>query len=315
MAKATNGGSPRGRSAVSAKVLGDTGNVRSVLSRLAPYLDKILPKHMDGPRLAELAFFCVRQNPDLLQCTESSFGAALIQCGRLGLYPDVRGHAYIIPRRTGPRDESGERLMEAHFQVGYQGMLELARRSGDIARIDANVVREGDAFDYEYGTTPYLRHKPCRNPGALEFAWCIAFFADGKSPQFRVVSRADIARIPESQEPAGERAKYAWSFSPWCKHPEAMWCKTAAKRLAIWLPASVEDLQHAVALDNLSEAGVPQLPETELPTLEAPKEDLVTMDDLIGAASRRQEREEQAQHSPPRAEAVEASVDSPGSQA
>ena len=44
-------------------------------------------------------------------------------------------HAWLIPYGQ-----------ECTFQIGYQGILELARRSREFKSIEAVIVHEGDAF-------------------------------------------------------------------------------------------------------------------------------------------------------------------------
>ena len=48
------------------------------------------------------------------------------------------------------------------------------------------------------------------------------------------MSKRDVARAKASS--ASARSEY----SPWAKHPEAMWLKTAARQLAKWVPTSAE---------------------------------------------------------------------------
>lgn len=39
-------------------------------------------------------------------------------------------------------------------------MIDLARRSGQIASLSARVVREGDEFNFEFGLDEKLIHRP-----------------------------------------------------------------------------------------------------------------------------------------------------------
>mgnify|MGYP000606408718 CR=1 FL=1 len=51
--------------------------------------------------------------------------------------------------------------------MGYRGMIDLARRSGQLVDISARAVHQGDEFSYSYGLNEDLRHVPCANPGEL----------------------------------------------------------------------------------------------------------------------------------------------------
>jgi hypothetical protein len=65
------------------------------------------------------------------------------------------GSGYLVPFYN-----NKIRAMEATFIPGYRGLLDLARRSGEIEDIFAECVYESDEFDYELGATPRLRHVP-----------------------------------------------------------------------------------------------------------------------------------------------------------
>jgi recombination protein RecT len=62
---------------------------------------------------------------------------------------------------------------KAQLVIGYKGMNTLAARSGFT--VQGEVVREGDAFDYELGDKGFVRHKPMLgNKGAIIGAWATA---------------------------------------------------------------------------------------------------------------------------------------------
>lgn len=50
--------------------------------------------------------------------------------------------------------------------IGYRGMIDLARRSRQIASLSARVVREGDDFSFEFGLEEKLVHRPGENEDA-----------------------------------------------------------------------------------------------------------------------------------------------------
>jgi recombination protein RecT len=54
--------------------------------------------------------------------------------------------------------------------VGYRGLIDLARRSGQIESIEAHVVHENDRFTCRYGLDPKLEHEPCwqGDPGPVK---------------------------------------------------------------------------------------------------------------------------------------------------
>lgn len=76
-------------------------------------------------------------------------------CAQLGLRPGVLGHAWLLPFY-----DSKSRQQQAQLVVGYQGLVELAHRSGKIQSLIARTVYANDYFDVDYGLEDKLVHKP-----------------------------------------------------------------------------------------------------------------------------------------------------------
>ncbi len=100
-----------------------------------------LPKHMTADRLARIATTEIRKIPKLAACDQASFLGAIMQCAQLGLEPGgALGHAYLIPfdkrQKVNGRWETVS--TEAQLIIGYRGMIDLARRSGQILHISAH---------------------------------------------------------------------------------------------------------------------------------------------------------------------------------
>ena len=205
-----------------------------------------LPKHMTADRLARIATTEIRKNPLLARCEQQSFLGAIMQCAQLGLEPGgALGHAYLLPfnnRKNG--------TVEVQFIVGYRGMIDLARRSGQIVSLSARTVYENDEFSYEYGLDETLKHKPCEgsDPGKLTHVYAVAKLKDG-GVQFDVMSFEQVMAV-KAQSKAG-------NSGPWMTHFDEMAKKTVIRRLFKYLPVSIE-MQTAVTLDERTDAGVTQ---------------------------------------------------------
>ena len=78
-----------------------------------------LPSHFSAERMARLALTAFRTNRGLQNCTPSSIMAAVMSAAQLGLEPHVQGQCYLVPHGN-----------ECTLIVGYQGLLDLIRRSG-----------------------------------------------------------------------------------------------------------------------------------------------------------------------------------------
>ncbi len=212
-----------------------------------------LPKHMTAERMARIVTTEIRKTPDLVKCDKASFLGAVIQCAQLGLEPgNSLGHAYILP--FDKREKQGNQWVtvrtDAQLIIGYRGMIDLARRSGQIISLSARTVREHDDFDYQLGLHEDLTHKPFEgnNAGEITHTYAVARLQGG-GVQFEVMSKAQIEAVRE-QSKAGKSG-------PWVSHWEEMAKKTVIRRLFKYLPVSVE-IQRAVTLDEAAEAGIPQ---------------------------------------------------------
>ena len=217
-----------------------------------------LPKHLTAERLARIATTEIRRVPSLALCSPESFLGAIMQCAQLGIEPsNGLGHAYLIPFGNG-KDKQGRPNVQ--LIVGYRGMIDLARRSGQIISISARAVYENDEFSYEYGLHEDLKHKPSDgiDAGALTHVYAVARLHGG-GVQFEVMSRKQIELV---------RAHSKSKNGPWFDHYEEMAKKTVIRRLFKYLPVSIE-IQRAVSLDERAEAGIDQQNEVFFETGEA----------------------------------------------
>jgi recombination protein RecT len=207
---------------------------------------RALPRHMDVDRMTRLVLTAFRTNPQLMACSRPSLAGCIMTACQLGLEPNTpMGFCYLIPRRIKGKPE-------CTFLLGYQGMMELARRSGMTSYVQAEIVREGDIFDFEKGLMPKLSHRPAGSVGSqVTHAYAIAHMKDSP-PIFEVLSRDEI-EARRSRSPASKGG-------PWVTDYEAMCKKTAIRALFNWLPRSAE-LQRVHALEVASELGQPQYDE------------------------------------------------------
>jgi len=199
-----------------------------------------LPQHMTPEKMARVVITAITRTPKLLDCTPQSVMRAVIEASQLGLMPDgVLGHGYILPYKT-----------TAVFIPGYKGLLDLARRSGEIAWVQARVVYENDTFHYTYGADPTIEHVPARiqgtEPGPMTAAYGIAKFKSGEI-QFEVMHKDQIEAIRTRSRAATD--------GPWVTDYDEMARKTVIRRLCKFLPMNPE-YQLMVARDEYAEAGV-----------------------------------------------------------
>lgn len=212
-----------------------------ILQKMGPEMSKALPKHVSADRMMRIAMTALRSTPKLAECSQVSFLGAVIQASQLGLEVNTPlGQAYLIPRKN-----------ECTLQIGYQGFMDLARRSGEVSAIYAEAVYQGDAFSYELGLEKSLKHKPSENEDResqpLTHVYAVAKLKSGEA-LFVVLTRAQVERY--KKRGAGGPA--------WTSDYEAMAKKTAVRRLFTWIPRSAE-MARAQSVDESPELGRPQV--------------------------------------------------------
>jgi len=202
----------------------------ALVSRL-PQIRSLLPERMDDKRFCRLAMMMVERVPKLRNCTPQSFVLAVMGIAELGLEPTL-GMVYVIPYGS-----------KATLQIGYQGMIQLARNSGEVLDIYAEVVRDGDEFSALYGTTRSITHfKTGPKDGKITHVYAVAKLRHGE-PAYVVLDREDVEKRRAVSKTGNS------SDSPWVLWEEEMWQKTAIRALFKTLPKSTE-MQRAAVIDD-----------------------------------------------------------------
>jgi len=223
-------------------------------------IKRALPRHLTPDRMARIVATAVRTTPHLGECTEISFMGCVLQASQLGLEPNTPlGQCYLIPRRN--RKRGG--IFECTFLMGYQGMLELATRSGRVSGISAQVVYDGDLFEHEEGLDPKLRHRPSeeaeRESRPVTHVYAIARLREA-DPVFQVLSRAQINARRKRSASAND--------GPWVTDFDAMARKTAVRALWPWMPKSSE-MGVVEALEQAGDRGISQVEVLDPSVIEA----------------------------------------------
>lgn len=204
-----------------------------------------LPKSMTADRLTRIVMTECRKAPALLKCAPESFYGAVLQCAALGLEPgSALGHCYLLPFGNG-KDRSGR--PNAQLIIGYRGMIDLARRSGQIISLQAWTVHAQDTFNYQLGLEPDIQHVPASTAdrGPVTHVYAVAKLKGG-GIQFEVMSRAEIEKVRSTSK--------AGNSGPWASHWDEMAKKTVIRRLFKYLPVSIEAVR-AVEIDEKTDRG------------------------------------------------------------
>jgi recombination protein RecT len=195
---------------------------------------------MDATKMAGVALTHFTRNPTLWDCTPVSIARCIVEAAQYGLEP-IFGNVYLVPFQN---RKSGQR--EAQLIIGYRGLITLARRSGEVRRVWAEVVRAKDEFRYQRGLHPDLHHVPYQpapgttgddlDPGPMTHAYSVAEFRDGER-QFDVMTAAEVYAI----RARSKGAFYNGSLTgPWLTDEAEMSKKTVTRRLSKSLPLTIE---------------------------------------------------------------------------
>jgi len=222
--------------------------VRDQFKAMERELVNVLPKHLTPERMTRIALNCVRAVPKLLECERKSLFAAVMRASQLGLEPDgVLGQAYLIPYGK-----------QVQFIVGYRGLIDLARRSGEVSNIVAREVYENDEFTIDWSAEIPFKHVPLLrgDRGEITHFWALARFKDGGF-HWDYMTVGEVESIRDKSQ--GYQSAVKWKKgdvieSPWTHHFVEMGKKTVIRRIAKFLPMSV---QRAVVTEELADAGKP----------------------------------------------------------
>jgi recombination protein RecT len=193
-----------------------------------------LPKHLTADRFARVALTALTRNPKLQDCTRESLLRCLMDCSALGIEPDGR-RAHLIPYKD-----------QCTLIIDYKGLIELVRRSGDVAAIRAETVCENDGFDWENGTITH-RIDWRKSRGEVQAVYAEAKLASGET-QTAVMTLDEVNGIRDRSQ-GYTYARNNKKSHPWITDWGEMAKKTALRRLIKLLPLSVE-IADAVERDD-----------------------------------------------------------------
>jgi recombination protein RecT len=216
-----------------AKATNPVKTLREQVEKMMPEFQKALAGKITPERFMRITVTAIQQAPKLAECSQISFFGALMNSCQLGLEPNTPlGQAYLIPRWNGSK-----KRLECNFQLGYQGIINLATRTKQYKRIGAEIVYEGDEFRWEYGKNADLYHKPCGNTDKPTHVYAEYELTNG-GYVFKVWTWAMVMNHAEQFSESFNKG-----FSPWKTNQEsqeAMAKKTVLVNLLKYAPKTVE---------------------------------------------------------------------------
>ena len=217
--------------------MNDLAVVQKQFEPLLPRLEAALAKTIPLPRLMQTIWISLERNPKLLDANRQSLFNAALTFAFLGLEVDgATGQGFLIPYAG-----------KVQPVIGYKGYNTMAARSG--LTINGEVVRDGDHFECELGSNPFIRHVPkLGEPGRKVIgAWASASSND-RPPIVTVLGIDELLHVKQ-RSPAAKAGDSPWN-DPGIGFM-AMCSKTAKRRLARGMPLNV--LQYAARLEEAYE--------------------------------------------------------------
>lgn len=210
--------------------------LKAHLGLMQAAITSVLPKHMTAERLTKVVLSCTARTPKLLECSLPSIGIAVMQAAELGLeLGGLLGEAYLVPYGK-----------EAQCIIGYQGLLKLARQSGEIASVMSRVVYGGENVRFDFATntvTDELTMQEMANRDSHDDnvmgVYCVITLKSGERV-LEVMTRDDIDAVRARSKASGS--------GPWVTDFAMMCRKTVLRRVAHYIPKSSE--KFAAALER-----------------------------------------------------------------
>ncbi len=212
-------------------------------------IESSLPGDMDPARFTRIVVTEFQRNPDLFQCMvtpggKASVWASVMTAAQLGLEIGSHlGQAFMIPRKS---KKQGGAVM-CSFQIGYQGLIQLAFNSGILADIRCRPVYGDEKFEYVDGIKPRIYHVPTDQPQEdddLVAAYCVLKYTSG-AVHPEVMYRWELDRILT-------KSKAAANSFMWKEWKIEGFLKTVLKRALKYCPksTSMRAVGRAIAADD-----------------------------------------------------------------
>jgi len=200
---------------------------------------KVTPANRSVEEMVKMAVIAVTDSPKVLECSSVSIYRSFMQTCQMGLsLSPILNEAHLIPYGG-----------TCTLQVGYRGWIKLAKQSGEVQDIYAEVVCENDSFKVIKGLSPDLQHEIATTQrGVPTHVYAVALFKSGYA-RFEVVPWSDI-------EKAKQLSKRGGKVNPaWAMWETEMGKKVAIKRLVKTLTLG-ENLARAAAIEHKANDGI-----------------------------------------------------------
>jgi recombination protein RecT len=227
----------------------DKNTLQGLLSsnNIKKRLEEILGKN--AATFATSVIQITKSNKLLVNAEPASIVGAAMTAATLNLpLNNSLGYAYIIPFNE--RQENGQFMQKAQFQIGYKGFIQLAMRSGQFKTIHTTDVKQGEVLERN------------RLSGDITFQWIEDDAIREKTETigyvayFRLLNGHEATLFMSMKELDGHGKRFSQTFKKnfglWKDDFDSMAKKTVLKLLlSKYAPLSI-DMQTAVKTDQAS---------------------------------------------------------------
>lgn len=192
----------------------------------------MLPANVSFEAFRNAAVVAITDNPGILQCNNESIFKAIRRLAAAGLVPDGR-EAAIVPFKG-----------QAQAMPMVYGLIKVARNSGEISSIWAEVVRGDEEFRISMvnGERKFEHdYDPLTRTGEVKGAYAVAKLKDGMI-EVEAMGRTDI----EKRRKASANQRDANPTGIWGQWYEEMAKKTVIRALVKRLPMSSDDMRRVM---------------------------------------------------------------------
>lgn len=205
----------------------------SVQKRLSDSMHPALRAQFDLVRYINSTLSTIGRSEAIWKCSPESVFRCVLQAALYGIElssgPMVQG--YLIPFKG-----------ECALIVSWQGLLAVARRSGDVVDVTARCIYRDDKVTYQEGLQTVFVHEPnifaVRNDDDIVAAYCVTHYRDGHKT-VTIMPRSEIEKRREAS-PAWRNREGAKEPTPWEKWFPEMALKTVIKSAAKAWPKSMD---------------------------------------------------------------------------
>lgn len=196
-----------------------SGTIRDVLQgeKMVNAISEVVPSHITAERMVKVGLMALNKTPKLADCDRGSFLQAMMDCSALGLEPGRLCH--LIPYGK-----------TCQVIIDYKGLIELAKRSGEVSTWKAETVKVEDEFSWENGDINHVVDWR-QDRGELQCVYSIVKMTSGEIDT-EVMTLAEVNAIRERSKAKGS--------GPWVTDFAEMAKKTVMKRHSKRLTLSPE---------------------------------------------------------------------------